>query len=221
MADLLLRIPQIDEFYDRPRRHPARGGLIGVAAGQPGPSASTSSAASGRCELLLFLAGVVFAIGFTLGYRTRLCAVVSWFLVMSMQVRTGIVLHGGDDLIRRAAVLVHVRPAQRTSTRSIGRSTPTRRPLPLAHLSPGSLALMFQICAMYWYTAAEKMHPVWLTERSAVYYALSLDQFATPLGHFLLGYPALLPVLTTATLVLEFFGPDPGAARRSGPARFD
>ena len=148
----------------------------------------------------------MFALGFTLGYRTRFCAVATWFLVMSMQVRAGMVLHGGDDLLR--VLLFWSMFVPLNGRFSLDRAlNPDAKPLPLAHLSPGSLALIFQVCAMYWYTAAEKMHPVWLTERSAVYYALSLELFSTSIGRFLLGFPTLLPVITAATLVLELLGP--------------
>ncbi len=204
IADLLLRIPQIDEFYDDRGAYP-REAVVGAMRGSWALSVHFISGLWG-VELLLFLLALLFAIGFTLGYRTRLCAVVSWFLVGSMQVRAGIVLHGGDDLIRLLLFWCMFFPLNGRA--SLDRTlNPDAKPLPLAHLSPGSLALIFQICAMYWYTAAEKMHPVWLTERAAVYYTLSLDQFTKPLGHFLLGYPWLLPLLTTATLILEFFGP--------------
>jgi predicted DCC family thiol-disulfide oxidoreductase YuxK len=60
---------------------------------------------------------------------------------------------------------------------------------------------------MYWYTAAEKMHPIWLTERTAVYYALSLDQFVTPLGRMLLEFPGLMQFMTSGTIALEVVGP--------------
>jgi predicted DCC family thiol-disulfide oxidoreductase YuxK len=84
---------------------------------------------------------------------------------------------------------------------------PLQPSLPPSHLSPGSLALIFQICAVYWYTAAEKMHPIWITDRTAVYYALSLDQFVTSFGKLLLGFPVFLGAMTTGTLILEALGP--------------
>jgi hypothetical protein len=48
---------------------------------------------------------------------------------------------------------------------------------------------------------------MWHQTGEAVYYALSLDHFATPLAHFLLNFPALLTVLTFATLWVERLGP--------------
>jgi hypothetical protein len=51
------------------------------------------------------------------------------------------------------------------------------------------------------------MHPVWLSDRSALYYALNYDVLATALGKSLLQFPRLLQNLTTATLILEMLGP--------------
>jgi hypothetical protein len=42
---------------------------------------------------------------------------------------------------------------------------------------------------------------------TALYYALSLDQIATPIGHYLLNFPGLLQVLTFGTFALEALGP--------------
>ncbi|MGI9436776.1 MAG: DCC1-like thiol-disulfide oxidoreductase family protein, partial [Geminicoccaceae bacterium] len=42
---------------------------------------------------------------------------------------------------------------------------------------------------------------------SAVYYALQLDQFATPIGHWLLQLTVILPILTYSVWFLELLGP--------------
>jgi hypothetical protein len=44
-------------------------------------------------------------------------------------------------------------------------------------------------------------------DHTALYYALSLDQLATPIGHYLLGFPGLLGLLTFGTFLLEAVGP--------------
>ena len=64
---------------------------------------------------------------------------------------------------------------------------------------------MLQLCFVYWFTAAAKLHPVWLSEGTAIYYALSLDQFTKPFGYVLLGFPGLLRQLTHGTVLLEAF----------------
>jgi hypothetical protein len=116
------------------------------------------------------------------------------------------VLHGGDAVLRLLLFWSMFAPLNLRF--SLDRALNPEAPvLPDRHLSPATLALVFQICGIYWFAAAEKMHPVWLGEQSAVYYALSLDQFATPIGKFLLGYPGIMQLMTTGTLLLEMFGP--------------
>lgn len=204
LADLLIRIPQLAEFYTD------RGVLPREAIirffGTPWLLSVHYMSGMWMVQLFLFLVAVLLAVGFISGYRTRLCAAASWFLLLSMHARTPFVLHGGDAVLRLLMFWSIFVPLN--ARFSLDRAlNPTEPALPTRHLSPASLALVFQICGIYWFAAAEKMHPIWLTERSAVYYALSLDQFATPLGKLLLGYPEVMRLMTTGTLVLELLGP--------------
>lgn len=204
LADLLILIPQIDDFYtDRgvlPREAMLR--LLG--------SRWTISLhlISGEwvVQLALFLVAVLFAIGFTVGYRTRFCAIASWILLASMQARTPPLLHGGDAVLRLLLFWCMFAPlnARYSLDRALNPSTP---PLPVRHLSPATLALMFQLCGIYWFAASEKMHPDWLIDRTAVYYALNLDQFVTPLGKVVLDYPGFMSLMTIGTVALELLGP--------------
>ena len=98
VADILTRIPQIDEFYTDRGVMP-REAIFGAWHGTWAISIHFMSG-QWLIQFLLFLVALVFAIGLVLGYRTRLCAIASWFLVMSVQVRSPLVLHGGDDLLR-------------------------------------------------------------------------------------------------------------------------
>ena len=57
-------------------------------------------------QLLLF--GIIAAVAFCviIGYRTRLCIVLSWLLAISLQNRIGIILSGGDMLLRSLLLLL-------------------------------------------------------------------------------------------------------------------
>jgi len=83
----------------------------------------------------------------------------------------------------------------------------TQRYVPERIISIGSVALILQICFMYWFAAILKNDPVWRTEGSALYYALNLDSFAAPFGVWLRNFSALLPILSFATLIIEAVGP--------------
>ena len=204
VVDLLQRLPQLTAFYTDQGVLP-RDAIIRFYGSQWLVSGHHMSGAW-SVQLLLFLLAVLFATGFMVGYRTRLCALVSWVLLVSMHARNPFVLHGGDAVLRLLVFWSIFAPLN--ARLSLDRAlNPTEPALPVRHLSPASLALVFQICGIYWFAAAEKMHPVWLIERTAVYYAMSLDQFATPVGRLLLEYPEIMRLMTTGTLMLELFGP--------------
>jgi hypothetical protein len=202
-ADLVLRTPQIDDFYTDDGVLP-REALVLLSD----PWALSLHFISGEwaVQLFLFLATAVLATGFILGYRTRLCTVGVWVLVVSMHVRNPLVVHGGDGVLRLLLFWSIFLPlnGRCSADRALNRSAP---PLPDRHLSPAGVALIFQMCAIYWFAFASKTDPTWLTERSAIYYALNLDMLTTSAGRSLLQYPELLHRLTTATMVLEIAGP--------------
>jgi hypothetical protein len=74
-------------------------------------------------------------------------------------------------------------------------------------ITGGTVAYMLQFCFMYWFTAMLKSGPEWRGDATAVYYALSIDMWATPFARPLLDHPDLLAVLTRATLVAELVAP--------------
>lgn len=152
-------------------------------------------------QYLIFLVAITFAIAFTAGYRTRLSTIVSWILWVSMLARNPMVAHGGDHELKLLLFWAMFLPLN-------GAWAADKPPFrPLTQLSPATVALVLQICAVYWFAAAEKMGPAWLTERSAVYYALHIDMIATPLGVRLLEFPEIIRSITVATVAVELLGP--------------
>ncbi|HVA49007.1 MAG TPA: HTTM domain-containing protein [Pirellulales bacterium] len=157
-------------------------------------------------QAALFLAAAVFGFALLIGYRTRLAAAASWLLTVSVCHRNPILLDAGDTILQ--AVLFWSMFLPLGAAASVDRRLRGGDPFAPREIRslPGA-ALLLQICTIYWATAAEKSSPVWLTEHTALYYALSLDAFATPLGHRLLAYPRLLTWLTMAVYGLEWLGP--------------
>lgn len=81
-----------------------------------------------------------------------------------------------------------------------------REPLPLV-CNVASAGLLLQLAMMYFFSALFKTHPVWISEYSAVYYALHCDAFATRWGIALRSFPRLLEWLTLGSYLLELLGP--------------
>lgn len=155
-------------------------------------------------QLFLFFLAAVFGFALLVGYKTRLAMVLSWILLISLQTRNPLVLQGGDIVLRLLAFWGMFLPLgaywsvdQKLNKQII--SNPV--------VSIGSLALLLQVCFIYWFTAMLKWDPTWRVEGTAVWYSLSIQLFSTPLGLVLLQYPQLLKTLTFTTFYLEAFGP--------------
>jgi len=201
---LIALLPDIDAFYTDRGILP-RDALINEF-GNPWAISVHLMSGQWSVQLGLILIAIIFAAGLISGYRTRLCTVVSWFLLSSLQVRNPVILQSGDTLLRLLLFWSIFVPLNGRCSLDQALNSSTPRP-EAAHMSWGSQALMLQLCFVYWFTAALKWHPVWIGEGSAVYYALSLDIFVTPFGRFLLRFPEPLRLITFGTVLLEFFGP--------------
>jgi hypothetical protein len=157
-------------------------------------------------ETLLFIIAGLFAGSLLVGYRTGLTTFVSWFLLVSLHARNPIILQGGDVLLRLLLFWGIFLPLGERWSADAARRRSARRP-PERTVSLAAAAFILQLCFVYWFGAALKSHPIWRSEGTAVYYALSIEQLATPLGKSLLGFPTLLKGLTFGTLALEALGP--------------
>src|SRR5262249_294496 len=153
------------------------------------------------------------AIALMIGYRTRLGTLLSWVLLLSLQDRNPDILQGGDQLARLILFWGFFLPlgARWSVDRWLAdrnrkqQRQPTSTPTPGQNLvvSGVTAAYVLQVCIVYWFAAALKIqHPSWWGENTAVYYALNIASFDTPVGKFLLGlhWGELLRFLTLATV---------------------
>jgi hypothetical protein len=156
-------------------------------------------------QALLFVAAALAALGMLVGYRTRLCTIVLWALLLSIQWRNPLV--GGSDgpLLRLLLFWGMFLPLG--AYWSLDQARGTARRISTHFVSVATFGLFMQIAFVYWFTAVLKSGPEWRVDGTAIYYALSIDQISTPLGTYLLNYPEMLKVITFATLGLEAFGP--------------
>lgn len=147
-------------------------------------------------QAFLMGVGIVLSISFIIGMRPRLISLLLWIFIVSLHNKNPLILHAGDGLLRvllfwwTLLMVVGFRPRL-----SMGVSN-----LP-------SFALLFQVLVMYFFTAILKNDPVWREDFLALYYALNLDQFTTPIGRWLLQFPRLLKFLSATTYYMEMLGP--------------
>ncbi len=163
-------------------------------------------------QLGLLLLAALFAVWLLVGYRTRLAAVASWILLLSLDGRNPLILDSGDVLFRSMLLWSLFLPLGGRFSIDAWR-TGTNLQLPTRVVSMASVALLLQPCIMYWTSTVFKMKALvdmpspWTGDFSAVYYALNCDAFTTRLGLWLRQFPAAMQFLTRASLWLEIVGP--------------
>lgn len=155
-------------------------------------------------QFLLVVVSLVLALALVVGYQTRIIAAALWLFVVSLQGRNHLILHAGDALIRVLLFWSMFLPMDRVwavDAKVLGKKVKG------GLTSIFGFAIFAQLLYMYISTAFLKNGEEWNKTFDAVYYALSLEQFATPLGRYMLHFPGLLRLLTASTYYLELFGP--------------
>jgi hypothetical protein len=156
-------------------------------------------------QVALFILAGVLAFSLAVGYRTRLVTILSWILLLSLQTRNPMVLQAGDTILRMLLFWGMFLPLGATySVDSI--FAPNQKPLPRSVKSISTFAVLLQVAFVYWFSYLLKDHPIW-KQGEAIYYALSIDHFVTPIGLTLLQHPSMMKGLTYLTLWLEALGP--------------
>lgn len=158
-------------------------------------------------QVALLVLNMAAAACMLVGCRAQLAAFVCWVLVGSLQIRNPTVLSSCDTVLRLLCFWAMLLPlGARWSVDAVrGRACASGRAAVIA--SWPSLAILIQVCHVYWMGAAMKNGDEWLRDGTAVYYALSLDQFVSTTGRELLRFPSLCRAFTFGTWWLEVIGP--------------
>jgi len=159
----------------------------------------------------LFAVQAVFAVWLLFGYRTRIAVFLCWLFTVSLHGRQPMVLQAGDVLYRVMLFWSLFVPLGARYSIDAALNT-SDDPPPTRLFTMGTVALVFQVVIVYWFTVPFKSSPHWWpgvhdVNLSAVYFALSIDHFATPFAHWMLQFPTLMKGLTFGTVVLELGGP--------------
>lgn len=154
---------------------------------------------------LMFGIEMVAALMIALGWRTRSALVVGFVLNASLLNRNQMVLLGGDILLTCLLFWAIFLPvAARCSLDAALSRTPP--PADNLHRSWASVGALFQVMSVYFFSAILKSGADW-HNGSAIYYALSIEGYSTPLGQWLRGFPWLTTPLTHWVYWLELLGP--------------
>lgn len=154
-------------------------------------------------QIVLFVAAGTAAVALAVGYRTRLAAVVSLVLLVSLHARNPTVLNSGDVLLRRVLFLSTVLPLG--ARWSIDATSSGDHRESVATLA--SLALLLQVGIVYATNAVFKLDSrLWL-DGEAIGYILALDRYGVLLGPVLADIDPLVTVLDWAWLCLLIASP--------------
>ncbi len=162
---------------------------------------------SGLWQAVLFATAGYFALTLLFGIRTRLATIGSWVLLLSLHHRNPVILQAGDALLRLLLFWGMMLPlGARWSIDSVTGPMTLYRRKDNRLLSVAGVAILLQVCLVYWFTATFKDHPMWWNENAA-YFALHVDQLVTPFGIWIRQIDWLLPILTKAAFTMAIAAP--------------
>ncbi|MDJ0532503.1 MAG: HTTM domain-containing protein [Xenococcaceae cyanobacterium MO_207.B15] len=157
-------------------------------------------------QQLIFIVAIFLALLLLIGYRTRLATIASWAMLISLHNRNPALIFAGDDALRAILFWSMFLPLGACYSVDSALNTSSKQ-LPKQVVSGATVGFILQLCYIYMFSAWFKhQSPIWSQEGSAVYYALSFDQYATRFGQFLLSLKPLLPTMTFGALWFEWLG---------------
>ncbi len=147
---------------------------------------------------VLFAIGCVFVLSFTLGFKTRPSALLSWLFLTSLHTRNLYVTDGGDDLARNLmflSIFADLAGCWSLDSR-FGRK---RRFVPVLP----QRFLQLHVVLLYFVAARLKFRAGWLTH-NIIFQALQLTGFTRPPALWLMQSPLLCRLSTLTTLAMEW-----------------
>ncbi len=162
---------------------------------------------SGEWQIALLLLHIAGAVCLLAGCWTQIAIVLCWALLCSLQTRNLTILHSGDVALRLLCFWGMFLPLGARWSVDVWRSKISAFTGAGRITNFSSLGILVQVCMIYWMSALLKNGIEWRRDGSAIYYALSLDQFVTSTGRSLLQLPELCRALTFGTWWLEVVGP--------------
>lgn len=196
LANLALRIQDFTAFYTDdgcfPRSLTTAKGIYNLSGGSAWPA-------------FLFVVTALVSLALIVGYRTWLATVLSWLLLVSLHQRQPHIINAGDHLL---ALLLFWSMFLPLGARASLDSRAARPHVNLhgSVLSVAGVALLFQLFAIYFFSALLKSYWDWVVTGEALYLALRLDYMTSPFGEWLANSALPDRLVTRATYWFELLG---------------
>ena len=154
---------------------------------------------------IIFILHLTVIIMLIFGFKTRFATIMVWLFTISLIARNPAVITGAYVILRLALFWAIFLPLG--AKWSIDESLDINKEKSQDRVSSiASFALIFQILSIYFFAGMLKSDPIWDKEFLGVYYALSLDMFATKLGLIIREYPLITTSLTIFTVYVQRIG---------------
>ncbi|MBA3971725.1 MAG: hypothetical protein H0X46_06190 [Bacteroidetes bacterium] len=157
-----------------------------------------------QVQLVLFLFAFFCAMMLFIGYRTKLFTVLSWFMMLSLHNRNGLILQGGDDLLRMVLFWGIFIPWGAFYSYDGIRSPYSGKTTNIFNVAV--FAYVLQVCYIYSGSALLK-GPEWSKDFTALYYTYSLDQISYPITKYFYYNSELLRNFTAIAYYFELLIP--------------
>ena len=202
IVDLMVRLTDLEAFYADTGVLPLP--LLFEKLWNPYYISVHTCSGLWQVQLMLFLVSFFCAFMLLIGYRTTLFTFLNWFLLLSLHNRNGLILQGGDDLLRMVLFWSMFIPwgAHYSCDRLLNYTKPRNRQF----FSIATLAYVLQLCYIYTGSALLK-GPEWDTTYTAMYYAYSVDQISYATTKLVYYHPELLKILTCLAYYFELWVP--------------
>lgn len=158
-------------------------------------------ATSYSLQLVIFAINFICALCLMVGFRTKIFTIICFIFLLSLHNRNPLIHQGGDDLLRLLLFWSIFLPwGNRYSMDSLKNNNISKD---TNYFSWAGIGLILQIIYVYFFSALLKSSPEWFPECSALYYALSIDQIALPLGKIIYPYYSFLKIMTGGVYLME------------------
>lgn len=152
----------------------------------------------------LFMLATLLAAMLLVGFQSRIAVVGCWVMWLSIHYRAPAVNNGGDIMLRTMLFWAMFLPLG--ARWSVDALWWKRLPERTYFVSLGVIAILAQLCIVYWFTGQAKSNDHW-TQGEAMDYVMRFADYGRPGRHLMLAIPWVLPLITWGTLALELGGP--------------
>lgn len=150
-------------------------------------------------RLGFYLLTMAAAVGFTVGWRTRICGLVLVLGVISLHLRAPLIIHSGDTLLRLCLIYLVLSPSGAALSIDQRRSG---RPISPVRVT-GQRLIAYQVAICYLLTAWWKGFGTFWIDGTATYYPARMHEFMRfPVPGFIERQP-FIGITTYGTLIVE------------------